>query len=499
MNDGVQYVDVMFGPYLPDLGGAPSAETPGYLTDAVGVRSTPRGYRGAPAFADVPSAAAIGGATNHFWQGIYVESSTTGNHFVFHVDDAKIYESQDDGQSWSDTTPAAGAAPTFPGHFFTYKSDIIFVCGARAPISRLISAAAGTDFANLAGSPPTALCGAQVYQHVVLASLVGVDNYALQTSAIGTDTDWPTPGTDDARSKQSIREPLPQACGIPRFIGSREKIGIVFQEKGLTRMTYEGGDTVYAFDTYSTEIGVGYNRYTRPISDGVRWYWYNDHGYFATDGYSVERLDDGKIEDAIFSDLVSHPNASTLSPTFPSIGYDPHRHLLIAGNHEQDYQLCYDVSSGDFNWLNESNLTSPYSGRYFGSAPPSKRTYGRIVYNVNQSNRKLQYLSSSSATVAMQTGYIEVDPGFEVQLEGVHLLGSGVPGSVAIQYKAAAALANCDVAQSGFTNLQANSRGEKSAARVTSQYFAFRIAGTGSESQLLRGLRIYYSRGAPAQ
>lgn len=495
---GVEYIDIPFGPYLPDLGGAPNAEVPGYLTDAVGVRATLSGYRGAPGFADVPSAAAIGGATT-FIYGAYFESSTTGNHFVHNVSDNKIYESQDDGQSWSDVTPAAGAALASLGNFLTFKSDVIFISSDRAPISRVLASAAGTDFANLAGSPPIAVCGAQVRQHVVLAGLVGVDNYGVQTSAIGTDTDWPTPGTDDALSKQSIRESLKQELGQPLFVAGGEKIGIIFQQKGLTRMTYEGGDTVYAFDAYSTEVGMGLLRRCTPVSDGERWYWYNDHGYFATDGYSVEKLDDGKIEDAIFSDLISHTSAGTLASQFPRGGYDPHRHLLIIGSHEQDYQLCYDVGAGNFCWLNETTVTGPYSGRFRGSTPPSSKLYGRIVYNVNQSSRKLQYLSSSSPTVAMQTGYIEMDPGYEVQLEGVHLLGAGVPGSLTVSFKAATALSGADVSQSGFTALTSASRGMKLQGRSTAQFFAFRVTGTGSESQLLRGLRIYYSRTAPSQ
>src|SRR5262245_53088100 len=430
-----EFLDIPFGPYLPDLGGAPNSQVPGYLVDAVGVRLTPNGYRGLPVFADVASAAAIGGATT-FWQGAYFESSTTFNHFAFNVSDAKIYESQDEGVTWSDTTPAAGAAPTFPASIFTFESDVIFVCSARAPISRVLASAVGTDFANLGGSPPTAACGAQVRQHVVLASLLGVDNYAVQTSAIGNDADWPTPGTDDARSKQSIRETLPQSLGLPHFIAGGEKIGIVFQEKGLNRMTYEGGDTVYSFDTYSTEVGLGNTRRSFPVTDGKLWYWYNDHGYFATDGYVVDRLDDAKIEDAIFSNLISHPNASTLPLTDVLGAYDPHRHLMIFGNQEQDYQLVFDVASGQFSFMNESTVTGPYSGRKANS-PFTSGVYGRSVHNTNQSNRKLQRLSADGATVALQTGFIELDPGYKVQLQGVHLLGANGMGSLTLTYKSA--------------------------------------------------------------
>lgn len=489
------FVDIPFGPFLPDFGGMPNPEIPGYLTDAVGIRLTPNGYRGMPAFADVASAAAIGGATT-FWQGFFCESSTTRNFFVLNHSDGKIYESQDEGVTWTDATPAAGSAPTFPGHFFTYESDVIFVCQARAAIKRAIASAAGTDFSNLGGSPPIANCGAQVREHVVLGGLGGVDNYAIQTSAIGDQADWPTPGTADARAKESIRQTLPQSLGIVRQVLGGEKIGIVVQERGLTRMTYEGGDTVYAFDTFERMSGKGFERYPYFATNGNLWYWYNDGGVFATDGYSVERLDDGKIEAAIINDLLSF-NSNTALPTAEChSSYDPHRHLIVFGNHVRDYQLTYDVTLGSFSFMNEAQVTGPFLGR--SSSVSSAKTYGPSLYNVNQSSRKLQMLSSEGGTAVFQTGYIELDPGYRFQLQGAHLLGVGA-GSYTISYKIAATSSACDLSQSGFTNMTAAGLGQKDTARDSGQYIAFRIFGTSAESHLIRGIRVYFNRAEEAQ
>jgi hypothetical protein len=437
----------------------------------------------------VTSAAAIGGATS-FWQGFFAESATTRNFFVYNDADAKIYESQDVGVTWSDVTPAAGSAPTYPGHFFTYEGDVLFVCSARAAIKRAIASAAGTDFSNLGGSPPIAICGAQVREHVVLGAPTG-DSYSVRWGAIGDHEDWPTPGTADARAKEAGTQALPQSLGIVRQVLGSEKIGIVMQEQGLTRMTYVGGSAVYAFDTFERRVGIGHTRLAFATTDGTIWRWYSDHGFFETDGYSVNALDPGRIESSVFNDLLSLPQ-STLPATYAPGVYDQHRGLVIFGNHEQDYQLCYDVASRGFFWKNETNIATVFSGRM--TSPTSRKTYGYTPYNINQSSRKLQMLSSDGATLALQTGYLELEPGWRVQIQKAHLLGTGVPGSLTLSYKTAASLASVDLSQSGFTAMTTVGRGEGASARADAPYVAFRVTGTGAESQLIRGIRIFYEK-----
>lgn len=490
----------MFGELRPDLGGAPNAEMPGYLVDATAVRLTPNGYRGVPTFADVTSAAAIG-AGNTFWLPAFFEGASSRHFFVLNAFDAKIYESTDEGQTWADSTPAAGSAPTVPGDFFTYKNDVIYVCSARAPIKRALGVAAGTDFSNLGGSPPTAICGAQVRQHVMLGGLVGVDNYAVQWSAIGDHEDWPTPGSADALSKESGREVLPQSLGIVRQVLGGEKIGIVMQEKGLTRFTYEGGNTVYATDTYETKVGYGHFRSSKPVEDGKGiWHWYNDTGFYATDGYSVNRLDDGKIEDTIFNNLLSYDSNKTGLPINDCLSaYDPHRHLVMFGNHQSNYQLAYDPR-GWFVFLNQSTVAGVFVGRAPNLASSAK-LYGPTLFNINESNRKLQMWSADGgSTTVMQTGYIELSPGRRVQLQGAHLIGTEVSddASTSITYKKADGYSVMDLSSSGFSALTPPSRGMKSTARDDAQFFSFRITGSYSERQLIQGLRVYFTDAGPS-
>jgi hypothetical protein len=445
-----------------------------------------------PAFANVSSAATVG-TGSAFWTGYHAETITSRKFFVMSSADSKIYESADEGVTWADSTPA-GTAPTFPGNFFTFDPDVIYVCQARAPIKRQISSAAGTDFTALGGTPPVANCGARVRQHVVLGGL-STDPYAIRTSAIGDHEDWPTPGTADARSKQAILESLPQSLGAVKSVLGGEKIGVVVQESGLTRMTYVGGSNVYEFDTFEHEEGYGFQRMTYFAHDGVLWYWYNDHGFFATDGYSVRRLDSGKLTESFFNDLLSHPDAA-LGSTYVSSVYDHHRSMVIFGNHETTRQLAYNVKTGEFSFGLETEVTAMFQGRKINS-PFTGATYGKTVYNIHKTNRTLQRLSNSTNAVELQTGFIEIDPGYVVQLQAVHLLGNGA-GALTIAYKTAATSSACDLSQSGFTSLTAASLGQKDTGRASAQYFAFRVTGAVSESMLLRGIRVYYQRAEEA-
>jgi hypothetical protein len=116
------------------------------------------------------------------------------------------------------------------------------------------------------------------------------------------------------------------------------------------------------------------------------------------------------------------------------------------------------------------------------------------------SNRVLQtQTSSTQQTLSVQTGYIEIDPGYRVQLQGAQILGPGTSG-LTLSYKTAASISLCDTSQADFTEMTAAPLGEKRTARASAQYIAFRITGAplGATPMLLRGIRVYAERAEPA-
>lgn len=494
------HVDILFGPYEPDYGGLPRQEAPGYLVDAINVRLTPNGWRGQPTFANVTAATAIGATNvNRSNSAAYYRNTSFNVAFFTALSSGKLWESRDEGvDTWLDVSPS-GTALNELGEFARFSNDVIYACSSRAPVKKTLTDTHATVFTDLAGSPPAAANVARVRQHLVLSGLA--DPFAIRTSAIGDHEDWPTPGTTDARSKQSIYEELDPGHGAVVRVLWGEKFGIVMQQNALTRMTYVGGSAVYEFDTYERIEGGGAvpDFYTlRPVSDGERWYWYNTNGFFVTDGYSVRNLSEGKLDEALFTNSIAHPNGTSLKISRSAV-YDARRKQVIFGAHEYTgqakYQLVYNTVADSFSLINETNEMGVFSG--FCDSTTTAAITGLQVYNINGSDRKLQRFTGATGTIAMQTGYIEIDPGYNVQLQSAHLLGTGT-GSLTLAYKTAATSADCDVSQSGFTSLTAAGLGQKKTGRATAQYIAFRVTGTGAESQLIRGIRVYFNRAQPA-
>jgi hypothetical protein len=490
------YIDIPLGPYEPDWGGLPRQEQAGYLVDATGAHLTTNGYRPLPTFADVASATQFAGVSDYGAHFRHVVGITQTSAFFAMTGSGAIYESRAAGtDTWQTVTPGGlGTFATPFANFFQFDDLVIMINAGMDPASKSLTDSHATTFAALGGSPPKARCGATVRAHAVLGGLITTDPYAVRWSAIGDAEDWPTPGTADARSKQAGTETLDKQYGVVRAVLGGEKFGIVVQEFALTRMTYVGGRAVYEFDTYHRETGFGFGRYSPFVTDGALWYWYNDKGFFATDGYSVASLSEGKIDDAIFNDFINHADADNVIASY-SGAFDARRSLVIfsqAYGSSVTRHLCYHTRTKSFSFLSDSTIDAVFQGDATGTGPDSGRTAFAI-----SSSRRLQKFSGASGSIALQTGYIELDPGYRVQLQGAHLLGTGT-GSLTLAYKTAATSSDCDVSQSGFTSLTAAGLGQKKTGRASGQYIAFRITGTGAESQLINGIRVYAERAEPA-
>ena len=137
------FVDISFGPLLPDNGGSPVQGMPGYLTDAVNVRYTPNGYRGSPSFSDVASATAIGGSGMTYAHGWATHNSSVLGLWVA-TDSGTLYESRAEGtDTWQNVSPAVGSLDP-SGDFVRFGNDVIFACKTHAPIYKSLASAQAT-------------------------------------------------------------------------------------------------------------------------------------------------------------------------------------------------------------------------------------------------------------------------------------------------------------------------------------------------------------------
>lgn len=494
------YVDLPFGPLLPDYGGMPVADLGAYLTDCVNLRSTPNGYRGQPTFTSFGTAP---GTTTTLGTAAVL---TDGFVLIWLAitDSGVIYESHDSGVTWSANSPASGSANT---------DTTILVADGRMYLMGLISAipnllvktlggAVTNDFAASASGIGGRFIG-RVREHLVLGAPwngSSYDEYTIRWSAIGDPEDFPTPGTSDALAKEAGEQLMPTDFGRVRRIVGGEKFGIVAQEYGLSRMTYVGGSAVYEFDAIDNRTGSGL-AYTGSNAGPVqfvdlgdsKWMWLNEQGAFLTDGYSIVRLSDGVLEEALFLDSINHDSGPLLRPGRSA--YDQRRKQVIfttRGGSGADQHLCFNTGTKQFSFTTGNAYHILFDG------PGSLADATRFVYSFGTDRLLRKLNADAGVTIALQTGYLELDPGYKTQITGAHLLGTGVPGSLTLAHKSTSLLSAVDVSQSGFTTMTANPRGMKASDRTTDQFHAFRVTGTGAESQLIRGIRVYFERGEPA-
>ena len=146
------------------------------------------------------------------------------------------------------------------------------------------------------------LCCATVNDFVVVGGTrqvggaAGTVGYYIQWSAINDPTDWPTPNSDDARSKQSGEQSFPTRFGWVTAIAGNDFFAYVFQEKAITKMTYIGGDRVFAFDTFEEDRGcITMGRMTQ-IDDKV--FFQSGKGYHMLENDQIIDIGLGTVDDS---------------------------------------------------------------------------------------------------------------------------------------------------------------------------------------------------------
>jgi hypothetical protein len=153
-----------------------------------------------------------------------------------------------------------------------------------------------TSYQTPSGIPNGRCCGR--INNFVLIGAITTDIYAVQWCQIAVPTVWPTPNTDDARSKQAGLETLSNAYGQVTAIADGDFFGYVFQERGITKFTYVGGELVFTVDVM--EENRGCIRSGRMAQTENRIFFESDRGYHMLDFNSGQIVDIGygKVDDS---------------------------------------------------------------------------------------------------------------------------------------------------------------------------------------------------------
>lgn len=250
-----------WAPDLPGLAGVGTMDT------ASGVYPYDAGYKPMSALVDTSNAIAAAAIS------AFAAKDSTGATYIFCGDTSHLYYGVAPVGSFSAANSGLGASYNDPWEFAQYKDTIIVTNKGGLTGSFTMGISPSTAFS--AGTLPGG------YKHVGVVR----DFVVLGNSNTGTadprQVRWSAfldPNTWTAGVNQSDSQSLPDAGDVQRITSG--EVGHVFQEFGITRMTYVGPPLIFRFDKVSHRVGLGSPKALAQVGgsyffwsyDGFRWF-----------------------------------------------------------------------------------------------------------------------------------------------------------------------------------------------------------------------------------
>lgn len=283
---------VKFGPWAPD---APDLDNS--VTEAFNVMPYGEHYRpflGATEVSDALAAAPIAGISTSRVSG----SSET---VVATLD--KLY--LQNGVAWDDKT---GVAPTTESPMvwdFAQFNDYILAASFNN-VLRQHQVGSGANFTAITDSPKARVVGV-VREFVVCGDINdpsdGIVNHRVRWGSIGDPITWYLAGTANAIANQSDEQDLTAANGSVLGIFGTD-IGIVFQERAITKMTYVGAPLVFRFDVADNSRGLRARKGAVQVGNTI--YFLASDGFFKTTGTGESApIGDGLVDRWFFDEAIA--------------------------------------------------------------------------------------------------------------------------------------------------------------------------------------------------
>jgi hypothetical protein len=228
----------------------------------------------------------------------------------------KLYQLGNNASTWNDVTRSSGGdysvGDTGFWQFASYGDTLMAVNGVDA--NQAFTLGTSTNFAPLAGSPPVAQFITVVRDFVVLgATTLGLNS--ISWSAIDNPIDW-TPSAATMADSQNFAD----GGAIKGLAGG--DYGLVFCDRAIYRMSFEGPPTIFRFDKIASQMGC---RASRSIAsyENLAFFLSYDGLYMVRGASEIVPIGASKV-DLWFHDNV---NASQIHKVTSAI--DPERKLYI--------------------------------------------------------------------------------------------------------------------------------------------------------------------------
>lgn len=357
----------------------------------------------------------IGGA------GVY---SSTGVPHIFLGDRARLYRVASGNPA--DVSKSGGyvADRDWAWTFCQFGDNIIAVARGVAP--QVYQLGASSLFANLANAPLGDVVF-RVRQHVFICA-----GRTINVSGFNDSTAWtPDPAT------QAFQNTIGQEAGLI-VAGWGGEQGAIFQERGIVRLTYQGGAAPFIFD--EVEGGRGACSPHAVVPWGRTAYVAAEDGFYVFDGMQALPIGQHKV-DQWFTDRLNYAyrykvwsaidaGRKTWMVAFPSGGATSCNTVLLYS--WADQRWSYDVLDSQF------GLEIPKPGVSADDAAAITALFGtaaadsievsadaaiwrdsRRQWAVVNSGRYLSQFTGSNRAAVLETGVFEPNPGRKIYLSGV--------------------------------------------------------------------------------
>lgn len=417
-----------FPPWEPDKS---EFDTPA-LMDATGVVPSTTGYKPFPSFNPVTS------AITARCQGAFTARGLQGTIYNVAGDANKLYKEAADGLSFGDVSRLAGGAYACASDswwdFAIFGDYILGTDGNDVP--QYYQMDVSTNFALLAGSPPTANFVGVIRDFAVLARRNTAFN-RLTWSAINNVADWVASATT-----LSDAQDFPDGGKIMGFVGG--EFGIVFLERGIWRMAFEGPPTVFRFDKIANLLGCSLER-SIAAYENLIFFRAHDGFYMIRGGSEIVAIGDEKV-DQEFKDtfdanyghrvssaidpirklyLVGFPSGSASSGTPDSIWayhWPTGQWSPIASTHELIYiaatQTTYTIDGLDALSGSIDGLPYPVDSSFYAGS-------GQLLLAGFDSSHRQGFYTGTNMAVTIETNDYQLEPGRKSLFRGARPMVEG--------------------------------------------------------------------------
>lgn len=416
-----------FGPLLPDI----AAFESGAAMIAKNVIPAQRSYR--PFRALTATATALAGRP----QGAFSARATaTQQIFNFAGDATKLYQLDSAGLAWGDVTRAAGGDYVTPSDgwwSFSQFGDYIIACNG-VDDNQYFELGTSTEFDALAGTPPVAQYSAVVRDFVVLAGLDANRN-RVHWSGINAPDDYvPSVAT------MSDYQDFPEGGRITGIAGG--DVGVVFCERAIYRMAFEGPPVIFRFDKIATSLGC---RAPRSIAsyEGLTFFMAYDGLYMIRGASELVPIGEGKVDRWLFDQI----DLSKIDRVTGTIDPDNKTYMLgfvATGDDEPETILVYHWSTGQFSYVEKAHTLLYSASRQEGvtidgldavAATIDELPYtidslfysgvGQISLAAFDGSYRMGFFDGDPMEATVETGDVQLTPGRKSMLRSVRPLVEG--------------------------------------------------------------------------